>query len=403
MADPVNILSLYSGSGMHDEAVRAGLRVLGYESRILGYVEREASAAAWLLGRMEAQALEPASVFCGDLRDLDARPMRGWVDIVVASPPCQPYSSAGKRAGNADERSHGDGDGPLPHTIRIIDECRPALVWFENVSEWVTGGHFRGFGDELSRVGYAIQSPIFLAAEDVGAPHQRERVYILCVADAGNRNRSENCNATQGEKESQSEWTSIAMANHGLQHVELFKRAEGAEPARSGGELDDGDRARWATPRRFWELQSGELGLRCPELAERQSRGRGERGQSSGGDGFAERSGEELGDAGGARREGAERGGASPDAGATARRSTAESGCDVPLFPPGRTDYRRWAELVTRGLDPALIPCVERGFPTLADGLAISNSDLLRLGGNGVVPLAAGAAFVEAVRRLRNA
>lgn len=63
MADTLNILSLYSGSGMHDEAVCAGLRLLGYGARVLGYIEREASAAAWLLGRMEAQAVESAPVF----------------------------------------------------------------------------------------------------------------------------------------------------------------------------------------------------------------------------------------------------------------------------------------------------------------------------------------------------
>ena len=67
MADPINILSLFSGSGMHDEAVQLALDVLGFRSRVRGYVEREASAAAWLLGRMEAQALERAPVFCGDL------------------------------------------------------------------------------------------------------------------------------------------------------------------------------------------------------------------------------------------------------------------------------------------------------------------------------------------------
>jgi hypothetical protein len=39
VADPVNILSLYSGSGMHDEAVCAALRVLGFAPRVLGYVD----------------------------------------------------------------------------------------------------------------------------------------------------------------------------------------------------------------------------------------------------------------------------------------------------------------------------------------------------------------------------
>lgn len=435
MADPINILSFYSGSGMHDEAVCAGLRLLGYVPRILGYVEREASAAAWLLGRMEAQAVESAPVFVGDLADLadgDCDDMRGLVDIFVASPPCQPYSSAGAKRGNADERSFGgDGRGPLHHTVRIIDRVRPALVWFENVPEWVTGGSFRGFGDALSRVGYAIQDPIFLAAEDVGAPHQRERVFILAVADAElfARRRSES----------------------------RRRSPDGVTAARPSEELADSDNAR---PRPGIEGIKGIEGSGRDrstdgrgQLAKCPGRGRRERGQSPGRDGLAARSDQELGDgiggrlethadqrvasvaadaggeldhAAGPRRDGA---GREPDAeqcggqcvpasgraelgiaGRSGRRTQGHTGeqaigpdrsiRDIPLFPPGRDDYRRWAQLFACGLDPALAPCVERGLPALADGLAVSNSDLLRLGGNGVVPLGAAVAFVEAVRRL---
>lgn len=191
MADPVNIVSLYSGSGMLDEACRAYLALRGITARVLVYCEREAFAAWFLLDRMEKSALEPAPVFCGDLRDMDAKPLRGFVDILCASPPCQPYSSAGKRRGNTDERSHGDdGDGPLPHTVRIIGECRPALVFFENVPEWFTGGHFREFGEQLCDLGYDFAPPLFIAAEDVGAPHERERVFCLgWLADADQTGR----------------------------------------------------------------------------------------------------------------------------------------------------------------------------------------------------------------------
>lgn len=376
VADPVGILSLFSGSGMHDEAVRAGLRLLGYESRVLGFVEREAAAAAWIMGRMEAAALERAPVFCGDLADLgdgDCRGMRGRIGIIVASPPCQPYSSAGKRIGERDERSFGaDGRGPLQHAVRIIAAVRPALVWLENVPEWVTGGSFRRFGDELSRVGYAIEEPIFLAAEDVGASQERERVYILC-----------------------------ALADGGCAHI-FDPPAGGSIRSRglatgAGDELADGNRRRLET------------------------------GDHVGNASIVSDGGDELAGPGGAGSQGRRQGATARGREKPLGYAGLESGI-VPLFPPGpggddgtlarsvrrarraqhagiiagaAADYRRWAELVVGGLDPALMPPDGSRFSTLAYGLAVARTDLLRLGGNGVVPLAAAVAFVEALWRLQ--
>lgn len=418
---------------MHDEAVCAALRVLGFAPRVLGYVEREAGAAAWLLARMEAKALEPSPVWCGDLCDLDARPLRGWVDVLVASPPCQPYSSAGKRRGNADERSFGDacppGErpgrgstrrdgtssqtagvvGPLPHTIRIIDECRPALVQFENVPEWVTGGHFREFGEELCRLGYDIAPPLFLAAADVGAPHERERVFIQCRL----------ANQCSGGREKHAE-------RNGPSILERFTASRRGNALRCDTELGDAASARpdstrcWASfEQHCRESLSGAGG---EAVAQRPRGGLGIGGQPSECDGQPDGGGEGLADAEGPRREGHEPAGDSRAGGCAGkldsgmghtecaesrpgeageqggarigRSGHTDAGDGFPMFPPGRTDYAAWAELVTRGLDPACMPAVERGFSALADGLAFSNSELLRLGGNGVVPLAAGVAFI---------
>ena len=173
------ILSIFSGIGMLDWSVR----FVFPKSRTICYIERETYAAAVLAARMEEQALDEAPIW-SDLTTFDGNPWRGSVDILSASPPCQPYSLAGKRTGNTDKRSHGeDGrSGPLPHLFRIISECQPSLVFFENVSAWVRGGHFQTVGEELSRLGYAIQEPIFLTAQSVGASHKRERVFILALS-----------------------------------------------------------------------------------------------------------------------------------------------------------------------------------------------------------------------------
>ncbi len=80
-------------------------------------------------------------------------------------------------------------------------------------------------------------------------------------------------------------------------------------------------------------------------------------------------------------------------------RPTAEL-CDVPLFAPGPND-ERWAEIISARPDlaPATQPAV-RGFSDgLASGLDEYRSDRLRCGGNGVVPLQAGLAFVVLARR----
>lgn len=173
---PLRVLSLCSGAGCHDLALH-GL----FRARTVCYVEREAFAAAQLVALFRAGVLDAAPVW-SDLGTFDARPWRGAVDCVVAGLPCQPYSVAGKRLGNDDARAIGaDGDGPIVHAARIIAECDPAVAFFENVPAWVTGGYFREFGDELCRLGYTIQDPLFLAASDVGASHRRERVWLLAV------------------------------------------------------------------------------------------------------------------------------------------------------------------------------------------------------------------------------
>ena len=160
--------------------VELGLEAMGFGVRTVAYVEREAFACAILGDRGEQEALGAAPVF-PSLAEFDGRPFRWLVDIVVAGLPCQPYSVAGKREGNTDRRSFGEGDGPIVHALRIIEEVEPALVFLENVPAWVAARDqwFRPVGERLSEMGYRIERPLFLAARDVGASHERERVFIL--------------------------------------------------------------------------------------------------------------------------------------------------------------------------------------------------------------------------------
>ena len=172
------VLSICCGIGMLDHAVE----LVFPGSRVACFAEWESYAAAILLARMEDEAMEPAPVWCGDLADFDATPFLGVVDILTAGLPCQPYSLAGKREGNSDHRVFGDGAGPLPKRSRIISECRPSLVFLENVPAWVrSGGGFDNSETNFAGLGYEILEPLFLSAGDVGASHERERVFILAT------------------------------------------------------------------------------------------------------------------------------------------------------------------------------------------------------------------------------
>jgi len=119
---------------MLDEGVAAALGYLGLRYRTVGYVERDAYAAACLLARMEEQALEPAPVWAGNLEDVRWERWSGAVDCIVSGFPCQPWSAAGKQRGISDER------WIWPAIVECIRAVGPSLVFFENVRGLVSGG-----------------------------------------------------------------------------------------------------------------------------------------------------------------------------------------------------------------------------------------------------------------------
>ena len=166
-------LSLFAGVGGLDLAVG-----LARECRVVCYVERECYAASVLAARMADETLDEAPVW-SDVATFDGKPWRGAVDLITASPPCQPYSVAGARKGLDDER----GGAVLAHVARIIEEVSPELVFLENVRQWWSGGYFRDFGEQLQRLGYRIPPALQAAARDVGAPHIRKRGFCLAHRD----------------------------------------------------------------------------------------------------------------------------------------------------------------------------------------------------------------------------
>jgi DNA (cytosine-5)-methyltransferase 1 len=94
------------------------------------------------------------------------------VDIVSGGFPCQDISNAGKRAG-----IDGDRSGLWSEMCRIVCELRPRYVVVENVAALLGRGLGRVLGD-LAASGYDAEWDC-IRASDVGAPHRRERVWIV--------------------------------------------------------------------------------------------------------------------------------------------------------------------------------------------------------------------------------
>ena len=134
----------------------------------------------------------------GDLKQVnwgDVEP----VDILTAGYPCQPFSNAGLRKGANDPRH-------LWPTIKeIISILRPSIVILENVRGHLTLG-FKEVLQDLTKIGYDARWQI-VRASDAGAPHRRERLFVIAQPTHSNgfrrfiRESSEKWN--QGQSQSQ--------------------------------------------------------------------------------------------------------------------------------------------------------------------------------------------------------
>jgi len=179
--DTITHLSLCSGYGGIDLGLK---RIFGNRLRTLAYAEIEGFAIAHLVSKAQAGHLDDAPIW-SDLRSFPWGKFHGLVGILSGGFPCQPFSAAGKRGADSDPRHL------FPHILDGITQCRPSLVFLENV-EGIVSAKLAGDGwrdpagtpvllhalRELERVGYEATAGIFSASE-VGAPHQRKRAFIL--------------------------------------------------------------------------------------------------------------------------------------------------------------------------------------------------------------------------------
>ena len=150
--------------------IEIGLHRVIRNLRTVALCEIEAFACANLVAKMEAGLMDAAPIWT-DLKSFPWAEFRDRVDILTGGYPCQPFSAAGKRLGTEDPRHL------WPFIADGIRLLRPRLCFFENVEGHISLG-LRDVIGELGAIGYTAAWGIFSASE-VGAPHQRKRVFIL--------------------------------------------------------------------------------------------------------------------------------------------------------------------------------------------------------------------------------
>lgn len=167
---PQHLIEVCSGVGMLGEGVR---RACG--AQVVAHVERDAYAAACLAARMEEADLESAPIW-DDIATFNATRWRGLVDGVIGGTPCQDLSLAGNRRGLDGERSR-----LFFEHVRIAVECEAPFLFWENVA-----GATRVIPrvcEYLEERGYRGAWTV-VRASDVGAPHERARIFLLACSES---------------------------------------------------------------------------------------------------------------------------------------------------------------------------------------------------------------------------
>ena len=162
----MNGLDLFSGIGGIGLALEPWVRTVAY-------CERDRYAQGVLLSRMRSGDIDIAPIW-DDVTTLRGE-MLPRISIISAGFPCQDISVAGLGKGLAGERS-----GLFFEILRLIEECNPRFVFLENVPAIRTRGGERVV-KELAALGYDCRWTT-LSAAAVGAPHKRERWFLLAHA-----------------------------------------------------------------------------------------------------------------------------------------------------------------------------------------------------------------------------
>ena len=157
--------SLFSGIGGLD----LGLEMAGMECSWMVEVDK--------FGSQILKHHWPDAEIYGDIYTIDGKELEP-VNLICGGFPCQPVSLAGKRGGTSDER------WLWGEFARIIRQVKPRWVVAENVTGLLSANSGRAFAEvlrDLAESGYDAVWNVFPAGGPggVGAPHQRQRIFII--------------------------------------------------------------------------------------------------------------------------------------------------------------------------------------------------------------------------------
>lgn len=155
----MNVLDLFSGIGGFSLGLnRAGMKTIAFCE--IEEFPRKVLAKHW-----------PNVLIFRDIKELHATDITEPIDLICGGYPCQPFSQAGKRQGQADDRHL------WPEMFRIIREIRPTWVIAENVAGHVSMGLDSVLSD-LESEGYQTTAFVIPACA-LNAPHRRDRVWVV--------------------------------------------------------------------------------------------------------------------------------------------------------------------------------------------------------------------------------
>jgi len=396
--DSFTYISLYSGGGGLD----LGFRLANPHARTVCYVERDAAACAVLVGHMQTGELDDAPVWT-DSGTFDGEPWRDRVDWIIGGFPCQPASVAGQRAGLDDAR------WLWPHIARIVSEVQPSGVFLENVPGLLTvndGAAFREIVGDLAALGFDAEWDRFRAS-DVGAPHRRERLFILAYRNgklSHLQQRAEGAESHRGRE------TLAHTAGAGT--WDFSGPTGGRERPQDVRQGDGPTRAVFSDPASGDDVANAcDISRQVPQAGERAGAHSDHAGAPAGHGDTPEHASEQLAYAAGQRLQRPEsirqwdneQPRPSDECSSVVNTDNPRpQGRGEPLgegqheqlaWPPGPTDTDAWAAVLAQR------PTLEPAVCGMADGVA-HRVDRLRILGNGVVPAQAALAFRELATRM---